>query len=144
MLILTNMKQLFLLLDKIQVLKPALRKYIESCIIETKVKKKTIILRPGEVNRRVIFIVKGLVRSFRLEGDREKTSWAFGGGNIILSVGSFFSQKPATEFLQTLEDSVFLSITYQQFAEICRKFPQFHLHWAVLVTRYYELSDDRE
>src|SRR5882757_610016 len=100
------MKQLFLKFDMIKPLSPALREYIQSILVTKEFKKKDIILQEGQVSRYIYFIEKGLVRSVRYKRRNERTSWIMMGDDLFLSVGSFFSQTPAREKIEALEDCV--------------------------------------
>jgi CRP-like cAMP-binding protein len=138
------MEKLSQLFDKIQLLEPKLRDYLLSVIIQTTAKKKKIILEVGQIPRTITFIERGLVRAFRDINGKDKTSWMVGENDIFLSVGGFFYQKPATEYIETLEDCIFRSITFQQFQYAFDHFPQFNLHGRIILTKYYVQSDERE
>jgi CRP-like cAMP-binding protein len=138
------MEELLHLLDKIQVLDPALRRYLISKLKRRKVKKKTIILEEGQIPKSITFIEKGLVRAFRYVKGKDKTSWMVREKDIFLSVGGFFPQRPATENIETLGDCIFYSITYRQLEYAFKHFPQFERHGRIIAIKYYVQADERE
>ncbi len=75
-------------------------------------KKKSIILAEGEVDQYLNFVVKGLVRKYIVAGKKETTLQLATEGHLIQSEGSFHLQVPTQVVLESLEDSVVLSMHY--------------------------------
>jgi CRP-like cAMP-binding protein len=138
------MEELFRLFKTIQVLNPALKKYILSALEPKEFNKGEFILKDGQVARHIYFIKKGLVRSYRLKKNREETLWFMKEGDIMVSVESFFPQLPATEFIQAMEHALLHRISYDQLQEAFTRFPQFNLHGRVILEKYYIQSLQRE
>lgn len=137
------MQRLFHLFDAIQPLSPELRSYLMSFLISMEFRKKAIILKSGQIANRIYFIEKGLVRSVRHEKGKERTAWFMAEGDIIISVQSFFKQTPSRETIEALEDCVCHSITRGQLYDAYTKFPEFNLHRAVILEKYYQESEAR-
>ncbi|MDZ7897211.1 MAG: cyclic nucleotide-binding domain-containing protein [Arcicella sp.] len=82
-------------------------------------KKGDIILQKGEICQEVYFIVEGLMRSFdKLPNGNEKTYVICFENQIFTEHTSFISQKPATEFLEALEDTEVVFFTYQDLMKV--------------------------
>lgn len=93
---------------------PILRKKIFS--------KGEIFLQKGQVCSESYFIVKGLVRSFQiLPNGSEKTYVLSYDNHLFTEHTSFVSQKPSTDYLQTLEDTEVLSFTYDDLMKVYEK-----------------------
>lgn len=137
------MDRLFLMFDRIRVLSPELRYYIERNLVRKTIKKGEFVLREGQVARYIYFIEKGIVRSFRYKKGKERTSWIMQEGDVFLSVGSFFSQTPASEAIEALKDCVLYYITYEQLERAYKEFPEFDHHGRIILTYYYQLSEKR-
>jgi len=137
------MEKLFRLFDAIRPLSPELKTYLLTMLVSMEFKKKEIILQSGETANRIYFIEKGLVRSVRFEKGRERTAWFMKEGDIIVSVESFFCQTPSLETIEALEDCHFHSITREQLYSAYERFPEFNLHRAVILEKYYPLSEAR-
>lgn len=101
------------------------------------------LLTPGQVARRIYFVEKGLVRGYALHADQEISSWFMCEGDFVISIVSFFTQQPSTEYLELLEPSVLYSVDYGQLNELYRKFPEFNYVGRVLTERYYVQSEQR-
>ena len=77
------------------------------------VKKNQLLVKKGQVCRRLYFVHKGMGRSYYLKEDgKEVTQWFFGDGVFMSSADSFFNQSTSYYYLETLEDSVLYSVSY--------------------------------
>jgi len=137
------MDQLFLRFDAIRKLSPDLKNYLLMKLVRKEVKKDDIILKEGEIARHIYFIERGVVRSFHYYRGKEKTAWIMKDGDFFVSVRSFFSQRPARETIEALEDCILYYITYEELDKAYKDFWEFDRHGRVIVTYYYELSEER-
>jgi len=137
------MEDLFRLFDAIRPLSPELKTYLLSMLISMEFKRKDIILQSGQTANRIYFIEKGLVRSVRFEKGRERTAWFMKEGDVMLSVESFFNQTPSLETIEALEDCLFHSISREQLYMAYERYPEFNLHRAVILEKYYPQSEAR-
>jgi CRP/FNR family transcriptional regulator, anaerobic regulatory protein len=91
----------------------------------------TQLLAPSEPNQHLFMVEKGLLRVFHQSDEepdaptREITSWFVPEGHLAVSAVSFFSQLPADEYIEAIEDSIVyklshadLEILYQQYPEL--------------------------
>ncbi|WP_310392571.1 Crp/Fnr family transcriptional regulator [Hymenobacter sp.] len=102
-----------------------------------------VLLRPGQVARRVYFLETGLVRGYTLLHGREVSSWFMQAGDFVISILSFFTQQPSEEYLELLEPAVVHSISYEQLQSLYRDFPEFNFTGRRLIEKYYVLSEQR-
>jgi CRP-like cAMP-binding protein len=98
---------------------------------------KAILLRPGEKSRTAWLIGSGILRAYSLvEEDkrsgsaqdsgkriREVTNWIVAEGDFFTDLRSFIRQKPATCFIETLEDCTLYKIRYESYLIIQQSFP---------------------
>ena len=75
--------------------------------------------------------------------NRECTSWFMGQGDLMISVYSFYTQKPAAENIELLEDSELLSISWNQLQGIYADFPEYNYTGRLVTEKYYMLSEER-
>lgn len=101
------------------------------------------LLRPGQVAHKLYFVEEGLVRGYALHAGQEISSWFMCEGDFVISIVSFFTRQPSTEYLELLEASVVYSISYAQLNELYRTFPEFNYVGRVLTERYYVQSEQR-
>ncbi len=93
--------QLFNLIADIQPVSAALQEALPSFLIREKLPKKTLLLRESKVCDRLYFIEKGMVRAFYRHDGQETTDWFMQEGDLIISVYSFYLQKPSFENYRT-------------------------------------------
>lgn len=80
--------------------------------------KGKLLLKEGEICRRVWFIDQGAARVYYLNEDKEVTDWIGLENSFILSIPSFFLQTPSQKIIELLEDSRLSSISYQSLEQL--------------------------
>lgn len=137
------MENLIAFLNSIHPLSEKLRDYLLDHLKLKEITKKEYLLKAGRRCEHIYFIQSGLVRCFYMNRSVEVSSWFMKEGDVIISVESFFQQKPSYEYLQALEDSVLYYISYQELQFIYREFPEFNFIGRILTEKYYALSEQR-
>ncbi len=135
--------QLFNLIADIQPVSAALQEALPSFLIREKLPKKTLLLRESKVCDRLYFIEKGMVRAFYRHDGQETTDWFMQEGDLIISVYSFYLQKPSFENIELLEDCTLVSIPYQDLQRIYQQYPEFNFVGRILTERYYVRGDEQ-
>lgn len=80
--------------------------------------KKEILIRAGEVENHIYFIIKGLIRKYYKRNNEEINTQISYEGHIIHCQESFHSRKPCEYFIETVEPSTIVSITYDDLEKI--------------------------
>lgn len=75
-------------------------------------KKNEYFLQSTEVNTKLGFLCKGLVRYFVFRNEEEATLEFTKEGEFVADYGSFISKQPSIQNIQALEDCEFLVIDY--------------------------------
>jgi CRP-like cAMP-binding protein len=83
--------------------------------------KKEIVTRSGEIENHFNFISKGLVRKYYKKGEHEINTQISMEGHLILSQESFHSRRPSEYFVETIEPSTLISITYEDLESVYAK-----------------------
>ena len=130
-------------LDVIQPISPALRSALEAATCSEVLPARHLLLQPGQIARRVYFIESGLVRGYTLLHGREVSSWFMQANDFVISILSFFTQQPSTEYLELLEPTVVHSITHTELQQLYRAFPEFNYVGRLLIEKYYVMSELR-
>ncbi|MBC8082966.1 MAG: Crp/Fnr family transcriptional regulator [Hymenobacter sp.] len=130
-------------LNEIQPLSTELRTALAARTTREQLPAHHVLLRPGQVARRVYFLENGLVRGFTLLHGREISSWFMQAGDFVISILSFFTQQPSEECLELLEPAAVHSIGYEQLQGLYRDFPEFNFVGRRLIEHYYVLSERR-
>lgn len=77
-----------------------------------KFKKKEVITQAGEVERYLNFVVQGLVRKYFKNEEEELITQISREGQIIHSQGSFHRQVPSHYYVEAIEPTMLLSISF--------------------------------
>lgn len=109
-----------------------------------KIGKKCKIVNLGETQKAIYFIVKGAIRSYYIDQmGNDVSSWLLYEGDLAISVFSFFSQKPSSEILETMEDCTLLVLTYEKLYEIYNTHIEFNFIGRVMTEQYYIKSEEK-
>ena len=134
---------LFQMLNGLAILSPQVKDKLAGYLVEEVFKKKSLILKQGQVAHRIYFISQGFVRAFYSNSTDTFTNWFMGRGEIIISVYSFFSRQPSFEHIEALEDCTLQSITWDQLQNIYQEHPGFNITGRLITEQYYIRSEKR-
>jgi CRP-like cAMP-binding protein len=137
------MNRLLTLLNSIYPLSQGIIEHLGHTIKTKTLCKKQYLLKAGHVSRQICFIEKGLLRCFYDQAEMEVSSWFMKEGDVIISVESFFKQKPSYESIQALDETVVHFIEYNELQFIYKNFLEFNYVARVLTENYYTLSEQR-
>jgi CRP-like cAMP-binding protein len=117
--------------------------YIAKIIQHKSLRRKEYWLKPGQVNDMMVFIQSGLMRAYYLKDDIEVGSWFRSEGEFIVSISSFYKEKPSVEYIQTLEPTEILYITKKELYQIYYQFPSFSVNALMLTIDVLVEWDER-
>jgi CRP/FNR family transcriptional regulator, anaerobic regulatory protein len=108
-----------------------------------KIKRKTHLLRPGQVNDRLYYIHKGLLRCYYLkqnedgEGpDIEVSTWFMRERDTCVSILSYYLQQPSFEYIEAMEHCELFSIGFTELEAIYQRSFSFNFIGRVLTAKY--------
>jgi CRP-like cAMP-binding protein len=104
--------------------------------------KKDIVLRAGETENYFNFVVKGLVRKYYKKGHQEINTQISMENHLILSQESFHSRTPSEYFIETIEPTTFVSITYEDLEKLYSQSQKME-HLGRLVVTFAMIIKDR-
>ena len=115
----------------------------QEAIIQT-FNRKHLLLRPGETARRLYFIRSGFLRSYFIDDQgKECTTCFMRKGDLMISAHSFFTQKPAQEYIEVLQDCKLQSLSWNELNAYYADFPQGNLLGRIVTQKFYMLSEKR-
>ena len=97
-------------------------KYASYCS-EVNVKARTVILREGEVPRRIFFVKQGCLRASVAARGKEVTFQFFFEGDAVASIEALRSGQPSPISLTAVEPSVLVTVNREGFGKIVHDFP---------------------
>jgi CRP-like cAMP-binding protein len=137
------MEALILLLHSIHPLSPAIREHLKLRIKKYTYKKRQTIVKEGEKASLILYLEKGLIRSYSVVDGQKASNYFMREGDIIISVESFFEQVPAYDSIEALEDCVCWGITFDELEETYLLHPDFNIHGRKITAIYYCKSEAR-
>ncbi len=137
------LQNLLYTLQKITPLNENLIQYLTDKTKTVHILKNEFLLKEAAICRNLYFVGEGFLRAFYWKDDKEVTSWFMGKNDVIISVNSFFTQRPSSENIQALEDCSLLSLSYEDLQYAYQIFPEMNVAGRVLTEIYYIRSEER-
>lgn len=106
--------------------------------------KKQLVVKLNEVDRYFNIIMKGLVRKYILIGKNEVTLQISGEGHVIHSEISFHTQTPSETLVETIEPTVFFSMSYENLQKVFELYPKMERLGRMIVTYMFIKKDHRD
>ncbi len=80
--------------------------------------KKEVLTRPGEIEKYLYVVEKGMLRKFFYKGKTEMVTQIAKEGDIICSSVSFLSQQPSEYAVETLEPCILYALSYENLQKV--------------------------
>ena len=95
-------------------------------------------LEPDETCKYIYFVIKGGLRSYYVDAKGIEHIYQIRLDNSWISdLESFFSQRPSKYYLETLEDSQLLRISYERLEQLYEELPQIERYFRILFQKAY-------
>ena len=103
--------------------------YLLSIIRTKKYSKNNFFLRPEQTCSMIGYIDKGLVRIFNINSlGIETTNWLVTDDELITEILSFISQEPTQEYIQCIEETTIVYISYKDLQDVYKIIPEMHIY----------------
>lgn len=101
-----------------------------------KLRKKQLLVQPGFVCDHKSYVIKGALRAFLLDTEGKEHTLAFAIEDWWISdYSSLIYQEPATLFVEALEDSVLIQISYEAEQDLLQKIPKLEKFERIITQR---------
>ncbi|WP_460924767.1 Crp/Fnr family transcriptional regulator [Pontibacter brevis] len=118
--------------------------YLSKYFTPKKYKKNEHLLKPGEICRFNYFVNSDCLRFYTTnEEGHELTRYFAFEGKFGTALTSFIEQKPSFEFIQCLEPTELLAISYQDFFHLVETVPQINYLYRGILEMAYVTSQKR-
>jgi len=104
--------------------------------------KGHLLLKEGQICERLYFIQKGTVRTYHYQKGKDVTYWIYPENSMITSWHSYILRKPASEYIETTEDSILISLSFNQWQELYLKYPILERFGRLILEEQMALIDD--
>lgn len=109
-----------------------------------KIRRKQYILQEGDICRDMVFIQKGLLKSYRLDEKGSEHIILFGWeGWWISDFKSFLKQIPATLFIDAVKDTELLVISREAYEQLTLAVPVMNRYFRILYENSLVTKDER-
>lgn len=105
--------------------------------------KKVKVIHEGEVERYLNVIAWGLVRKYLPVRNREITVQLASEGHIVHSELSFHYRVPSRAVVETIEPTVFLSVSYDSLEQLYQRFPKVERLGRLMISDLFIKKDNR-
>jgi len=99
--------------------------YLLEYLREKTLPREAFLLKAGEVCHHLYFVESGLLRCFYCKDDKEISSRFAQEGELCWSPQSFLLQRKGIEYIQALERSHIVTLSFEHIQYICQDFPLF-------------------
>ncbi len=106
--------------------------------------RKQQLVRSGEVENYLNFVVKGLARKYFFKGKTEVITQIARENDIISSSVSFLSGAPSDYFVETLEPTTFLSISKEHVEKLYKDHPRIERLGRIIITQFFLQKEEWE
>jgi len=89
------------------------------------VNKKEIIIKEGDTNTKMYFILSGMLRAFYLKDGNDITDWFTYENDFVCSIQNFFEDTPSQHYIGAIEESQLLAITKANVFYLSQKYREF-------------------
>ena len=110
--------------------------FLSKLMIE-KVKANTVLIKQNQRVNKLYFIESGLLRTYFLSEGRDISTYFASDNQLITSYAGFLTQKPSFEYLETIEDCVLYSITYEDIIKLYSENSSFERLGKILAEQNY-------
>jgi len=109
-----------------------------------KIRRKQYILQEGDICKNMVFITKGLLKSYRLDEKGTEHMTVFGWeGWWISDFKSFLHQQPAVLFIDAVEDTELLVISREDYEQLTLAVPIMNRYFRILYENSLITKDER-
>jgi CRP-like cAMP-binding protein len=108
-----------------------------------KYKRGEIIIKAGEVENYVSFILEGTMRTFFIKDEKEICLEFFFEGDFTGSYASFLTQTPSTLYQDALTNISLVQISFDKLQELYQEYPKFERINRMLTEDLFMKSSDK-
>jgi CRP-like cAMP-binding protein len=106
--------------------------------------RKQQLIRAGEIENYLNFMVKGLARKYFLKGKEEVITQIAREKDMISSSVSYLSGAPSDYIIETLEPSTFLSLSRNNLEQLYKESPRIERLGRLIITHFFLQKEEWE
>ncbi len=114
---------------------------LQNLLVRYSLKKKEFLIKQGETEEHVYFLVEGLLHQYFFKGKEMISTDFFAPGRVTGGTVSFFSGKPSYYFVQAIEPSVLISLSKKNLEHLYRSDRKWQKLGRRMLTTYLMLQE---
>ena len=130
-------------IQKIHPVSEGLIKYVDRCSFRYNVNKGKHLVKSGETCNYVYLVLKGVLRGYVKEGNKEITTWITAENELVTSIRGFHQQIPTMKNIQAIEDCELIGAHYDDLQYLYEHFIEMNIVGRKLMERYYTDAEER-
>jgi CRP-like cAMP-binding protein len=138
-----NVAALLSVLNHFHPLTPVMEDFLKKNATSLSVRKRKLLLKEGNFCEHVYFIVKGAVRGYTREGQKDITTWIVVENELVSSILSLDRLQPSIENIQVLENTDLLVLSNDLLQRMYVEIPEFNVVARKLLQHYYADAERR-
>jgi CRP-like cAMP-binding protein len=138
-----NISPLLSVLNYFHPLTIEMEAYLKKYVTSLSVRKRKLLLKEGSRCEHVYFVIKGAVRGFTREGQKDITTWIVVENELVTSILSLNSREPSVENIQVLENTDLLVMRCEDVERMYSELPEFNEVVRKLLQHYYADAERR-
>lgn len=131
------------LLNQLYPLSPEAQQYLRDHITPCTVAKRKLLLKEGMTCQHIYFIIKGALRGFTREGQKDITTWITVENELVSSILSLDERVRSIENIQALEKCELLALTLADLGIMYERYPECNVLARKILQRYYADAEQR-
>jgi CRP-like cAMP-binding protein len=117
--------------------------YLQQHVTACSVGKRMLLLSEGTVCDHVYFVVKGALRGFTREEQKDITTWITVENELVTSILGLDERVMAIENIQALEKCELLALTHADLQVMYEQFPECNILARKILQKYYADAEKR-
>ena len=124
-------------------LSPAIEAYLNEHIVFCMARKRRLLNEEDLPCAYIYFIVKGAIRGFTREGQKEVTTWINVEDQLVSTVFSHSHPELSIENIEALENCELLALSHVDLGALYERFPEFNLVARKVLQEYFADAERR-
>ncbi|WP_406826494.1 Crp/Fnr family transcriptional regulator [Pedobacter sp. KACC 23697] len=138
-----NLSPLIAFFKNFHPLNEEIEKRINQHTFPVSYKKNKYLISPGDPNKFLFLIVKGIVRGFIKDGDAEITTWISKEDEVVGTIRNLWVESHSEEHLQALEDVDLIAIPHVLSNYLFENFTEANIVGRKMMELYYRSAEER-
>jgi CRP-like cAMP-binding protein len=134
---------LLAVLRQLYPLSPEAEQYLREHVTPCTIAKRKLLLKEGMTCEHIYFVVRGALRGFTREGQKDITTWIVVENELVSSILGLDNEVKAIENIQALEKCELLSLTHKELEVMYERFPECNILARKILQRYYADAEKR-